>query len=176
MAAMPPPRLPDLTPAKAPTFDLPPYLSRRMPGGEGQVGLAVALVLGLVLGLALVTSHEGRSEKHASAPPVSGFRIRPRPMTCAQWHERLAHSVPGLTNTCGTLTGIDRDRFQRVMGRPTWIGQTVNRVVWCYVCADGEIRLVLERDALEHKDRLHGAILTREPGASEASGAPGNRT
>lgn len=150
-------------------FNLPTFGVRPLPGRGSQVGFAVALVLATVLGLTLVSSF---GEKVGTKPdaPSRGLQIRHRPPTCAQWRMRLERSI--LAVHTETIAGVDRVRFEQIMGRPARTDWIEGHTVWHYTCADGEMCLDLDASLLAQKGQIVGRIIEHADPSRREAGHP----
>ncbi len=144
----------------APLFDLPPLHASRISAHDvSRVVVAILLLTVLVLGMLHFTSHRAAGREGRVAGQPAG-------LTRAEWYARLEQKA--LVSGAGdrTVAWVPRARFEQVMGRPARIENNEGRMLWVYVCTDGEITLSLDAGALSRRGQVVGDIAERDgPGA-----------
>jgi hypothetical protein len=114
--------------------------------GRSKVGIAVALVIGLVVGY-LVGAGKSRSGGIVGA--LGGGR-----MSREAWIAKAKENKFFIEGTRYVGYDVDKDTFCRVMGHPDKTQASRDRVTWYYKCSDGMIGMTMGRVMLEKNGKI----------------------
>ncbi len=152
-------------PAAAPSaYPSPNTLQRRPPGVGSVLALAGLLLMSVVLVMAIA---RGPGGSPGQARPPAGTPPTPPPpaFNRADWCKRLASHAMVPDPAVRTVQGVDRAEFEELMGAPARVEMHETHTVWCYVCDDGEIHLMLDAGQLYRTGRIHAEIIETGPSA-----------
>ena len=142
-----------------------PNALQRRPRGMGSVLALGGLLLVAAVMVTAIVRGPGGPPGHSRPPTESRQKPPPPAFSRADWCKRLASHAMVPDPAVRTVQGVDRAAFEDLMGAPARVEMHDTHTVWCYVCDDGEIHLILDAGKLYRTGQIHGEIV--ETGPSE---------